>query len=646
MNRSQALAVAIVALLGISIGPLQVHSQSIGRAATIPVRVILVGLDGVDTGYLSWSRASSGNLPTQIPNMVLLSGNNTGEVFYPQYTFVKASSSVKQGLIDYLKSIGKDAKDNNAWFHKYVQDDKNKDYCKTDFVSVNYVVYGADSVENWLWDHSQDLGGFMQNGWTIIVSYLPELPSITFNDYSRFEATNGKTLPSSKPHYYGISRVDSDLEYRFRYRDFMNAWGGQKGRMWFVDLSAGPVWNSRWDDLPLQVALGDNKIDPTSGFGKQWLTEYVSDYVWQATQNFIAPQFVYYPTYRPNYQIDVFVLDNRTAAEKSAVSIDRTIHKDPIVAAFQDLVPYSRINVDINFVDISSGLRQTLVSSYKYTDSWTLGADWCEPEGYGVVDVRPAYKYLTEHLSDYETHPYLTEDTMTIPVFAFAFTGETYFTFGYKWYIGKTNWENGALLGIAMDQAVLISLNQYEFTYGDQVKPAQPGKGAGFTGTVIHEVGHELGLMHPHQYGYIGDFVFSAMGYFTNDYNFGQIDKDAIQRAHVDQTYIATQRILEQLPSAASSQVQAKLTGVDAAYSKMDYTGAMQGILSVYQSAQQLASTVTTATQTQTQTSTTVTQVVTVTGESSTLYLAGGIAVGLIVGVAVAALIMRKKQKT
>lgn len=235
---------------------------------------------------------------------------------------------------------------------------------------------------------------------------------------------------------------------------------------------------------------------------------------------------------------------------------------------------------------------------------------------------------------------------MTIPVFAFAFSGETYFTFAYKWYIGKTNWENGALLGIAMDQAVLISLNQYEFTYGDHVKPAQPGKGMGFTETVIHEVGHELGLMHPHQYGDVGDFVFSAMGYFTNDYNFGQIDKDAIQRAHVDQTYIATQRILQQLPSAASSQVQAKLTDVDAAYSKMDYTGAMQGILSAYQSAQQLAATATTPTQTQTQASTTVTQVAAVTGESSTLYLAGGIAVGLIVGVAVAALIMRKKQKT
>ena len=633
----------ILALSSFQYADTQTFNQ---RAATVPIKIILVGLDGVDTDYLAWSRASSGNLPTQIPNMVLMSGNNTGEVFYPQYTFVKASSSVKQGLIDYLKPIGKDAKNDNPWFHQYVQDDKNHDYCNTDFLAVNYVVYDADSVENWLWDHSQDLGGFTQNGWTIIVSYLPELPSITFKDYSRFEATNGKTLPPSKPHYYGISRVDSDLEYRLRYRDFMNAWGGQKGRMWFVDLSAGPVWNSRWDDLPLQVVLGDNKIDPTSSFGKQWLTEYVSDYVWQATQNFIAPQFVYYPTYRPNYQIDVFILDNRTAAEKSAVPIDRTINKDPIVAAFQDLVPYSQTSVNINFVDIPSELRQTLVSSYKYTDSWTEGADWCTPERYGVVDVRPTYKYLTEHLVDYETHPYLTEDTMTIPVFAFAFSGETYFTFGYKWYIGKTNWENGALLGIAMDQAVLISLNQYEFTYGDHVKPAQPGKGVGLTETVIHEVGHELGLMHPHQFGDIGDFAYSAMGYFTNDYTFGQIDKDSLQRAHVDQVYFATQRVMNQLPADAASQVQAKLANVDASYRAMNYVEAMRAVLSAYQLSQQLASSVTpTQTQTAQSQTTAVSTSVSASGESSWLYIAAGVAVGLVVGLVVAVIIMLRKRK-
>jgi hypothetical protein len=304
-------------------------------------------------------------------------------------------------------------------------------------------------------------------------------------------------------------------------------------------------------------------------------------------------------------------------------------------------VPYSKITVNVNFTSISSGLSRVLKSAYKYTDSWTDGADFCQPERYGIVDARATYEYLTDHLSDYEKNPHLTNDTMTIPVFAFAFTGETYFTYTYKWYIGKTNWENGALLGIALDQAALVSLNQYEFTYGDHVTPAQPGKGEGFTETIIHETGHEFGLMHPHQYGDIGDFIFSAMGYFTDDYRFGQIDKDAIQRAHIDQLYFAAQRLLQQLPSSSSSQVQMKLMDVDAAYSRADYLGAMQAMLSAYQSAQQLASGAPTSSQTQSQ----ISAAAPVSGVP-TLYLVGGVTIGFVAGLAVAVLLMRKKART
>jgi hypothetical protein len=642
--KCRLFALSLLIILALSMSPFQVHAQSIGqRAAIIPIKIILVGLDGVDSNYLAWSASSSGNLPVQIPNSVFASGNNTGEVFYPQYTVVKASSGFKQSLVGYLNSIQRSVSGSNPWFHQYNQDKKNADYCTTDPVTVNYVVYDANSVEEWLWTHSQDLGGFTPNGWTIVVSYLPELPSLTIKDYKAFQSTNGRTLPTSQPHYYGISRVDSDLGYRPRYRDFMDAWGGQKGRMWFVDLSAGPVWNSRWDDLPLQIALGDNNIDLTSAFGKQWLTEYVSDYAWQATDNFIAPQFVYYPTYRPNYQVDVFILDDRNAVEKSAIPIQRTVDKGPIVAALQDLVPYSKVSVNINFPDISSTLDQTLKASYKFEDSWTMGTDFCAPERYGVEDVRPAYKYVMDHLGDFEQKPYLSGGTMTIPVFAFAFSGETYFTYSYKWYLGKTNYENGALLGIAMDQAVLISYNQYEFTYGDHVTPAQSGKGEGFTETIIHEVGHEFGLMHPHQFGDIGDFIFSAMGYFTNDYKFGQIDKDAIQRAHVDQLYFATQKMLAQVPSSSASQIQAQLAEVDSAYSKMDYVGAMQKVLPAYQSAQRLVPTGSTTGE-QTQESATTPQAVTPTSGDTTLYLAGGIVVGLVVGLAVAMLITKRNK--
>jgi hypothetical protein len=179
-------------------------------------------------------------------------------------------------------------------------------------------------------------------------------------------------------------------------------------------------------------------------------------------------------------------------------------------------------------------------------------------------------------------------------VFAFALSGDTYFSYTYKWFIGKNDWETGALLGIALKECVLISYNQWEFTRGDQVDPPQPGVGEGFTQTIIHEVGHEFGLMHPHQYGDIGDFIFSAMGYFTDDYKFGQIDRDALQRAHVDQAYMETELLLAQAsehPEAAGlvGQAQNKLAEADSAYSRMEYVKAIQSVLAARDLARQVS---------------------------------------------------------
>jgi hypothetical protein len=162
--------------------------------------------------------------------------------------------------------------------------------------------------------------------------------------------------------------------------------------------------------------------------------------------------------------------------------------------------------------------------------------------------------------------------------------------------IGKVDYETGALLGITFNDAIMISLNQWEFTRGEHVDPAQPGKGEGFTSTVIHEVGHAFGLMHPHQYGNIGDFIFSAMGYFTDDYKFGQIDKDALQRTHVDQIYLETERLLGQAetrfdPSGLSGQARSRLAEADLAYAKMEYGDALQRVLVAYGLARQAVET-------------------------------------------------------
>lgn len=606
------------------------------RSVSIPVKVVLIGFDAglVDLSYLSWS-GSSKNLPSSITNLVLDSGNSTGTVFHPDYTFTFAPVGFKQDFESYLHSIEKSVNGKDPWFQEYVPDKKNSDYYTTNPVAVNYVVYDANSVEDWLWNHAQTLGGVPSNGWTIIVSYLPELPSVTWSDVKAFEKTNGGKVPKSKPHYYGISSTDSDLGYSFRYRDFMNAWGGHH-RMWFVDLSAGPVQNSRWEDIPLQVALGDNNIDLTLPFGKSWMTEYIADYVWQATANFITPDFVYSPEYSPQYKIDVFVMDDRSSSEKNAIPIERTVDQAKIVSAFQDLVPYSQIKINVNFQDTPSELHQLIASNYKFADSWIYGNVFGSPQRYGIVDMRPVYKYILMNLATFEKNPRMTGDTITIPVFAFALTGQTYFTYAYKWDIGKQDWETGALLGIALPEAAFISLNQWEFTRGNEAN--QRGKGDGFTETIIHETGHEFGLMHPHQYGDIGDFIYSAMGYFTNDYGFGQIDKDALQRAHADELYFKTTQLLSELSSTPNTESQTlnKLNEAQAAYDQMNYTGAVSTYAAAYQEAKQAAPQ-------QTSSQNTILPI-TLSNGNMAIYLAVGIIVGVIVGFAVANMVTRRRR--
>jgi hypothetical protein len=133
--------------------------------------------------------------------------------------------------------------------------------------------------------------------------------------------------------------------------------------------------------------------------------------------------------------------------------------------------------------------------------------------------------------------------------------------------------------------------------------------------------------MHPHQYGNIGDFIFSAMGYFTDDYTYGQIDKDAIQRAHVDQIYMETEQLLNQAstdPIAAQTITQArnKLSEADSAYNAMKYADALQSVLAAHQLALQIG---------------------TVAGPI--IILAFGVVIGVVLGLVIAVIIMKRRRE-
>jgi hypothetical protein len=190
--------------------------------------------------------------------------------------------------------------------------------------------------------------------------------------------------------------------------------------------------------------------------------------------------------------------------------------------------------------------------------------------------------------------------------------------------------------GVALGDAAFVSYSQSEFVRGDQITPPQPNKGLGFTHDIIHEAGHMLGLPHPFDYGPVGNFIQTPMSYFTWDYSFGQADKDALRRAHVDSIYLGVQLTMNQLAQKGMdvSPIFTQLRDVDAKYNQMDYGGALALVLKAESTANSMASASSQGTIQQ--------------GPSinATLYMILAGSLGLIIGIAVTWLLVKKRVIT
>jgi len=589
--------IALILLLNMSLGLFVVKTFAEGvasedaiRTIDITVKVVFVGFDqaSIDTSYFTWKYQT----PAERINNVWNWNNwlETGVVFSLSYEFVFTQPGFKQDLIAYLREIEETKTDVNPWFY-YWEYDKKAEMWTKEFYTTDYVTYDAEKVENWLFEHNDAFGGFPQNGWTFFLMYLPELPSLTYDQFKTYVRDYSKPK-GVKPHYYSISPVDVDRGFKLRYRDFTIGYGGHH-RFWFLDLSAGPSWWSQWDDLPLQIVLKDQSIQLDSSAGKQWLTQYLADYTRELTYNIIVPEFIYDPIYTRKYTFRVFVLDHRTDEEKTAVPIKDTISPDLIKSAFEDLTPYATVNVTIDFIDTDKypELANLLDANRRLLE--TFAYKNILDETFEYIDERPIYKYLQDNLNLFI--PQVSRDMyeFTVPIFAFALSGDTLFGGSTKWYVDRDMGRTYS--GSAQGDLVMIGMSQTDFQWGDYA--GQPGKGLGLTNTVVHEAGHMIGLSHPHNYGSIGDFIFSVMGYFTYDYKFGQHDKDALRRIHADKVLMKTSSAIRETKIILQSKVKSPeterllneaenlLKEADDEYSRMNYIEALTRALEASETA-------------------------------------------------------------
>jgi len=178
----------------------------------------------------------------------------------------------------------------------------------------------------------------------------------------------------------------------------------------------------------------------------------------------------------------------------------------------------------------------------------------------------------------------------------------------------------GEFTGLAGDGKVLVmkELGRYYF-------PANETRKSGLTATLVHELGHSLGLNHMFdQSSYCADFAGDVMGYLSQSTHFTMFMKDSFQRNTFDSIYAQMTRNTTQIQEDEKRSIVRELMEESLLlYSNMSYVDALYKLREAVRLAQmsQFAVVTTTSTVTEVQTRAsemTTTHTVTVTVRATT----------------------------
>jgi len=523
---------------------------TVRRVSDLHVKVVFVGIppELVNTSYLRW------NLPSLKVQQYLNPGVETGVQYRLNYDFVFATRDIEELFADYLSSVGKVEVARNPFFG----------------VNLTNTLYPAGLAENWLKFHESEFGGDPKPGYTLVLANLTDrTPSVTPSQYDEYL---NKSMSRITPHYYNMTYSDSDLHITLR-RRWMTSWGGSE-RLYFIDLSAGPSNVTR--QLPLQWAIRANNISLQTPYGSKWLTQFLADYIYGPVEGLFAPDFIYPTRLSKRYTIDIMVIDNRT--DYNAPQLDRTLSSSRIKSELEKLLPFAEIDVKTRFINVTSSteLTRLVISSTSPSKYANIS----------IVDTRPLYHWLNEegegHLEDFFNAS--EDDTeYRIPVMAFVFSGEYEFGFTFKEDL-STPAGTRSIWGVALGDLILVSHSSRDLIRGNFTEQKQPQRGFGLTSTVIHEVGHMLGLVHPFRADSTQNFVASVMSYYPYEYRFSAFEKDALLRGYVDNLLMASKADLESTPpnllnQGLLSSIRENVEVAEENYSNMDYQAALSASL-------------------------------------------------------------------
>jgi hypothetical protein len=479
----------------------------------VPVNVVLVGYDAKAVGSkLRAQLAAKGDPIVRYPVFYGVDGRDLGLHFSYDYRIIDTPKSFEDAFFGHLAKVGK------VTNRTTLQTQYNQQKHNNTVVPKKILTIDAPSTESYLEKAAANkLGIDVEKSYTVFLVNWWDRDDFRFHVYRKTNEPDPDTGVNFGADYNGTAMI---------------AWGGSSGRSWFYDLSAGPEsWTSNWD-------VDDADVD---GDGE---ADYRMPPVWEYAKNgyrakaklgkdlglvvrYVAVNLLF--TTSPLYDPLATAPDlggakhvHLTMFEDDPASQGTDwLHLTSSKGEWEDLQPQYPWKTSIRDVDpITKGPDKALAIFSGNSDKpgcWHPYGDYYA-QFFCYFSPR-ADKYLPAAGNDYVEG-----------VFAYNTTDEAMGTEAGLLGFADDNWVDGTPTYV------------YEFD-----TPGDRDAGYGFTTTTTHEVGHHLGMSHPHDgydpttgldYDAVGDFYFAWSGdesntimqYIAVSNTFGVFDEDNMGR--------------------------------------------------------------------------------------------------------------------
>lgn len=494
-----------------------------------------------------------------------------GLTFNFDYNLHYADLAFEDSFFSYLSSIAV------AQPLTLYQDLYNSQVNRSLDVTENYWI-DAPSVEQWLADNSSSMLGVDTSDYTIFFINWYGRDDFKYHVYTKTDEPDPDT-----GYNFGLERESRKII----------AWGGttpddeQNGlgslhRIWFYDLSAGPEgWTDNWnvddDDYGYRMPpiweygnmSGYRPFDDLSGdLGK--VTRYVG----------IDLLFTTSPLYNPAISPPALPQDIQldTTVYQIDPDSDGTTYFDEslIIQEIGELQPYNSFTMELSGKQFEMPFEKVYLCFFNDVSCYGNRLF-----GIGFADL---FLFHNDKIIQYLDG----DGDYEVPIFAFNATDELFTCcLGFA----DDNWADGT----------------QSFVFAFDSPSVRNVSGYGFTTTTIHEVGHHLGMSHPHDgydyeadidFGPDGDFYFawsgdesnSMMSYIDLNWDFSQFDRDNMSR-YMTVSYInqANAILADIYKSPRAGQAAALLQSADAQaaaalanYDAMNYETAAEEAQSAY----------------------------------------------------------------